>query len=159
MGIHDDSTESLIGSQISSSAGFSGGRSHGHLPLRLVRDALAFCLALAKANRDNLHHRFAACVLVSDNESWISSGRGGSTAVMTEWQARFRRGRPPKLVRLNPRPHAMTQAPERGTVLNVGGSVTPCSASWPPSWVMTPDGSRTRSNRLKRKKTLVACRA
>ena len=30
--------------------------------------------------------RFAGCVLVSDKESWIGTGRHGSTAVMTEWQ-------------------------------------------------------------------------
>jgi hypothetical protein len=30
---------------------------------------------LAKANRDYLHRRFAGCVLVSDDESWIGTGR------------------------------------------------------------------------------------
>ena len=44
-------------------------------------------LPLAKANRDWPRHRFVGCVLVSDNESWIGSGRHGSTAVLTEWQA------------------------------------------------------------------------
>jgi 60 kDa SS-A/Ro ribonucleoprotein len=36
----------------------------------------------------------------------------------------------PKLIRINLRPHATTQAPERIAFLNVGGSVTPFSASW-----------------------------
>src|SRR3989304_86486 len=43
-------------------------------------------LPLAAPNSRYANRRFAGCVLVSDNESWVGTGRGGSTAVMTEWQ-------------------------------------------------------------------------
>ena len=43
-------------------------------------------LPLAAANTRYHERRFAGCVLVSDNESWVGTGRNGSTAVMTEWQ-------------------------------------------------------------------------
>ncbi len=44
-------------------------------------------LPLAAANARYANRRFAGCVLVSDQESWVGAGRNGSTAVMTEWQA------------------------------------------------------------------------
>ena len=44
-------------------------------------------LPLAAANARYANRRFAGCVLVSDKESWVGIGRGGSTAGMTEWQA------------------------------------------------------------------------
>jgi len=86
-------------------------------------------LPLAKANLDYLHRRYAGCVLVSDYESWIGSGRGGSTAVMTEWQEFVKnqlrlQGAEmigPKLVCINLQPYATVQAPERSDILNVGG--------------------------------------
>src|SRR5262249_9111728 len=72
--------------------------------------------------------RFAGCVLVSDNESWVGTGRGGSTAVLTAWQQflanQARLGAASgdaKLVCIDVQPHASTQAPERSDVLNVGG--------------------------------------
>jgi 60 kDa SS-A/Ro ribonucleoprotein len=73
--------------------------------------------------------RFAGCVLVSDQESWIGTGRHGSTAVMTAWQeflknqARLqaRDDAGPKLVCINLQPNATTQAPDRSDVLNIGG--------------------------------------
>lgn len=72
--------------------------------------------------------RFAGCVLLSDNESWVGEGRAGSTAVLTWWQ-RFvanqaRLGASPddvKLVCIDVQPNATTQAPEREDVMNVGG--------------------------------------
>src|SRR5262249_62127171 len=72
--------------------------------------------------------RFAGCVLVSDNESWVGTGRGGSTAVLTAWQQflanQVRLGAKAnevKLVCIDVQPHGTTQAPERGDILNVGG--------------------------------------
>ncbi|MEJ2619381.1 MAG: TROVE domain-containing protein [Candidatus Thiodiazotropha sp.] len=60
-------------------------------------------------------------LLVSDNESWVDSGRRGSSAVMQEW-ARFRKRNPAaRLVCLDIQPYATTQAPEREDVLNIGG--------------------------------------
>jgi len=60
-------------------------------------------------------------LLVSDNESWIDSGRHRSSGVMHEW-VRFR-GRNPgaRLVCLDLQPYTTTQAPEREDILNIGG--------------------------------------
>jgi len=69
---------------------------------------------------------FAGAVIVSDNESWIGTGRHGSTGVMTEWQAfvanQARLGTAlPKLVCIDVQPSATAQAEDRADVLNVGG--------------------------------------
>jgi 60 kDa SS-A/Ro ribonucleoprotein len=81
---------------------------------------------LAYANRHLADRPFAGCVLVSDNESWVGQGRGGATAVLTEWErfaARQRRHgvADPKLVCIDVQPSTTTQAPDRADVLNVGG--------------------------------------
>lgn len=55
-------------------ARFGGGGTDCSLPLRA-------------ANTTFRDRKFAGCVLVSDNESWIGYGAYGSTGVMTEWQA------------------------------------------------------------------------
>jgi 60 kDa SS-A/Ro ribonucleoprotein len=86
-------------------------------------------LPLADANQRLHGQSFAGCVLVSDMESWVGTGRAGSTAVMTQWQAFVgaqvrQHGSDytgPKLVCINLQAYATTQAPERSDVLNVGG--------------------------------------
>jgi 60 kDa SS-A/Ro ribonucleoprotein len=95
-------------------------------------------LPLADANSKFRNRRLAGCVLVSDNESWIGTGRHGATAVLTEWhefvknQARLRASSPvpseetgdwggAKLVCIDVQAYATTQAPERADILNVGG--------------------------------------
>jgi 60 kDa SS-A/Ro ribonucleoprotein len=86
-------------------------------------------LPLAAANTTYRERKFAGCVLVSDMEAWVGTGRYGSTAVMTEWQtfvknqARLHGGKgpAPRLVCINLQPYATTQAPERGDILNIGG--------------------------------------
>ncbi len=86
-------------------------------------------LPLREANRAHRDRKFAGCVLVSDNMSWIGAGRHGSTAVMTEWQEfvknQVRLHEPgfagPKLVCIDLQPYGTTQAPERSDILNVGG--------------------------------------
>jgi 60 kDa SS-A/Ro ribonucleoprotein len=68
-------------------------------------------------------------VLVSGQESWIGTGRHGSTAVMTEWQTfvanhnrlHYRAWAGPKLVCIDLQPYTTTQAPDRSDILNVGG--------------------------------------
>ena len=72
--------------------------------------------------------KFAGCVLVSDQESWIGTGRHGSTAVMTAWrefvknQVRLQGDvAGPKLVCIDLQPYTTTQAPDRSDILNVGG--------------------------------------
>ncbi|HEY7428479.1 MAG TPA: TROVE domain-containing protein [Gemmataceae bacterium] len=86
-------------------------------------------LPLAEANRTYRDRRFAGCVLVSDMESWVGTGRGSSTGVLTEWH-KFAANQKrlhgdgwtgPKLVCLNLQPYTTSQAPERADVLNVGG--------------------------------------
>ncbi len=83
-------------------------------------------LPLVQANGKYAKRRFAGCVLVSDNESWVGAGRYGSTGVMTEWQKfvanqqRLGVGSP-KLVCIDIQPYGSTQAPERADILNIGG--------------------------------------
>lgn len=97
-------------------AAFGGGGTDCSIPLRT-------------ANRSHRDRKFAGCVLVSDNESWIGAGRHGSTPVMAEWQefvknqVRLHGGGfdGPKLVCIDLQPYASTQAPERSDILNVGG--------------------------------------
>jgi len=103
-------------------AKFGGGGTDCSIPLR-------------EANAKYRNRKFAGCVLVSDNESWVyanrvfASGTHGSTGVMTEWQAfvknQFRlqggNNSGPKLVCINIEPYGSTQAPERSDILNIGG--------------------------------------
>jgi 60 kDa SS-A/Ro ribonucleoprotein len=92
-------------------------------------------IPLREASARHRKRKFAGCVLVSDNESWIYANRAfaygthGSTGVMTEWQefvknqVRLRGGniQGPKLVCINIQPYGSTQAPERSDILNIGG--------------------------------------
>ena len=86
-------------------------------------------LPLAAANTRYRNRRFAGCVLVSDQESWVGSGRQGSTGVLTEWQAFVANQvrlhdqdfAGPKLVCIDVQPYATTQAPDRTDILNIGG--------------------------------------
>ena len=89
-------------------------------------------LPLVEANKRYAKRTFAGIVLVSDNESWINSGRvygyeeGGSTGVMTEWEKfkKIQRGHgiaDPKLVCIDIAPYGNTQAPDRQDILNIGG--------------------------------------
>jgi 60 kDa SS-A/Ro ribonucleoprotein len=85
-------------------------------------------LPLAKVNHSMRERPFSGCVLVSDMESWIGTGRHGSTAVMTEWQQFVQnqqrlagRAFPPKLVCIDLQAYTTTQAPDRDDILNVGG--------------------------------------
>ena len=89
-------------------------------------------LPLIEANQRYSKRAFAGMVLVSDNESWINSGRvygygsHGATGVMTEWD-KFKKAQrkngiaDPKLVCIDIAPHGSTQAPDREDILNVGG--------------------------------------
>lgn len=86
-------------------------------------------LPLIEANTRYRARSFAGCVLVSDCESWIGTGRYGSTGVVTEWrnfvknQVRLhgREFAGPKLVCIDLQPYTTTQAPDRSDILNVGG--------------------------------------
>jgi 60 kDa SS-A/Ro ribonucleoprotein len=68
-------------------------------------------------------------MVVSDQESWVGTGRAGSTAVLTEWQAFVANQvrlhghgfAGPKLVCINIQPYGTMQAPERSDIVNVGG--------------------------------------
>ena len=89
-------------------------------------------IPLAEANKRYRKRPLIGCVLVSDNESWITGGRAfgygqrGSTGVMTEWQTFTQNARrhgitDPKLVCIDIQPYGSSQAPERDDILNVGG--------------------------------------
>jgi len=94
-----------------------------------------FSIPLREANSRYRDRRFAGCVLISDNESWIRNGQAygygayGSTGVMTEWQdfvknqLRLQGGdiTGPKLVCIDIQPYGTSQAPERSDILNIGG--------------------------------------
>jgi len=62
-------------------------------------------------------------VYVSDNESWVDSGKGYNrgTAVMEQWNEFKNRNRNARLVCIDIQPNAHTQAQERRDILNVGG--------------------------------------
>lgn len=60
-------------------------------------------------------------VYVSDNESWVGSGRGYETEVVTEWTKYKRRVPGAKLVCIDISPNHTAQAATDHDVLNVGG--------------------------------------
>ena len=71
---------------------------------------------------------FAGIVLVSDNESWVGTGRHGSTGVMTAWEdfvaiQRKLAGKDasPKLVNIDLQPYQTVQVCERADIMNIGG--------------------------------------
>lgn len=90
---------------------------------------------LEAANEWLPHRQFAGAILLSDNESWINSGRPygygrrGQTGMMDQWQKFVSnqmklRGydiASPKLICIDLQPTTTTQAPERADILNVGG--------------------------------------
>ncbi len=95
-------------------------------------------LPFVEANTRYAKQAFAGIVLVSDNESWITSGRArgygqnGETGVMTQWEKfkKTQRGHgiaDPKLVCIDIQPYGTSQAPGPATgrddnsILNIGG--------------------------------------
>jgi len=85
-------------------------------------------LPLVAANKKHANRKFAGVVLVSDNESWVGTGRQGSTGVMTAWEAFVANQRKltgkdanPKLVCIDMQPYQTVQACERVDIMNIGG--------------------------------------
>jgi 60 kDa SS-A/Ro ribonucleoprotein len=88
-------------------------------------------LPLVAANQKHAKRKFAGIVLVSDNESWVGTGRHGSTGVMTAWKAfvanqqrlepKGASPRVPKLVCIDLQPYQTVQACERADIMNIGG--------------------------------------
>jgi 60 kDa SS-A/Ro ribonucleoprotein len=90
-------------------------------------------LPLVAANQKHAKRKFAGIVLVSDNESWVGTGRHGSTGVMTAWEAfvanqrrlseptALAAGSSPKLVNIDLQPYQTVQACERADIMNIGG--------------------------------------
>ena len=90
-------------------------------------------LPLVAVNQKHAKRKFASIVLVSDNESWVGTGRHGSTGVMTAWEtfvanqrslnepqsASSRFGSSPKLVCIDLQPYQTVQACElaAGTIV------------------------------------------
>ncbi|WP_404308281.1 TROVE domain-containing protein [Neorhodopirellula lusitana] len=110
---------------------YGGGGTDCSLPFRCANEWYG-------ANTRYAKQAFAGIVLVSDNESWITSGRphfnsrysgyaqSGSTGVMTQWEKfkKTQRGHgivDPKLVCIDIQPYGTSQAPERDDILNIGG--------------------------------------
>lgn len=84
-------------------------------------------LPLEAANNHFADRSFAGAVLVSDNESWVGTGRYGSTGVMSAWdrfvknQRRLVKHSNPKLVCIDIQPYCSAQAIDRADILNIGG--------------------------------------
>lgn len=92
-------------------------------------------LPLVAANQKHAKRKFAGIILVSDNESWVGTGRHGSTGVMTAWEAFVANQRQlyepkgasprvtcaPKLVNIDLQPYQTVQACERADIMNIGG--------------------------------------
>ena len=85
-------------------------------------------LPLVAANQKHAKRKFAGIVLVSDNESWVGTGRHGSTAVMTAWESFVANQRKlagkeasPKLINIDLQPYQTVQACERADIMNIGG--------------------------------------
>ncbi|MDP1563380.1 MAG: TROVE domain-containing protein [Pirellulaceae bacterium] len=85
-------------------------------------------LPLVAANQKHAKRKFAGMVLVSDNESWVGTGRNGSTGVMTAWEAFVANQRKlagkeanPKLINIDLQPYQTVQACERADIMNIGG--------------------------------------
>jgi 60 kDa SS-A/Ro ribonucleoprotein len=60
-------------------------------------------------------------IYVSDNQSWVDSGRGRGPATMQAWETFRARNPGAKLVCIDLQPYGTTQASDRADVLNVGG--------------------------------------
>lgn len=74
---------------------------------------------LAKLNRERA--KVDLLVLVSDNESWRDTRRGGATETMRQWEKIKARCPQAKLVCIDLQPVATSQSVERNDVLHVGG--------------------------------------
>ncbi len=85
-------------------------------------------LPLVAANQKHAKRKFAGIILVSDNESWVGTGRHGSTGVMTAWEVFVAnqhklagKDAAPKLVNIDLQPYQTVQACERADIMNIGG--------------------------------------
>jgi 60 kDa SS-A/Ro ribonucleoprotein len=74
------------------------------------------------------NRKFAGAVIVSDNESWLGTGRYGSTATMTAWGSFLANQRKlagkdarPKLINIDLQPYQTTQTLESPDIINIGG--------------------------------------
>ncbi len=78
------------------------------------------CSAPLMAINSAKHHADLV-IYVSDNESWVDSGRGRGTATMQQW-SRLKQRRPKaKMVCIDIQPYGSTQAQESPDILNIGG--------------------------------------
>lgn len=60
-------------------------------------------------------------IFISDNESWMDPSAGRGTASMTEW-VKLQKSHPQaKMVCIDLQPYGTVQAPDNGSILNVGG--------------------------------------
>jgi 60 kDa SS-A/Ro ribonucleoprotein len=79
---------------------------------------------MALAHLNSISSRSELVIYISDNESWVDSGRtryGRATSVMDEWTKYKSRVKNAKLVCIDITPNKTTQARERHDILNIGG--------------------------------------
>ena len=110
---HTNSEESILNLANSLSEHFGGG-TNCSIPLQT-------------ANNDYLGREFAGAIIISDYESWVGTGRHGSTAIIEQWQQfvdnqkKLDPKSKPKLICVNIQPSGTAQAPERDDILHVAG--------------------------------------
>ena len=81
-------------------------------------------LPLQKLNTDGA--KGDVIIYISDNESWVDSGRYNSTSTMNAWQTFKNRNPSAKLINIDIQPSCTTQTHERSDILNIGGFSDNC---------------------------------
>jgi 60 kDa SS-A/Ro ribonucleoprotein len=86
---------------------------------RMVGGGTSVSAPLARLNRDGVAPDLV--VIVSDNQSWVDTRRGGGTETMRQWAALKARNPNARLVCIDLQPYATTQAQEAAGVTHIGG--------------------------------------
>lgn len=86
---------------------------------RMVGGGTSVSAPLARLNRDRVAPDLV--VIVSDNQSWVDTRRGGGTETMRQWAALKVRNPKARLVCIDLQPYATSQAQEAPDVTHIGG--------------------------------------
>lgn len=86
---------------------------------RMVGGGTSVSAPLAQLNRERVAPDLV--VIVSDNQSWMDTRRGGGTETMRQWAALKSRNPQARLVCIDLQPYATSQAQEAPDVMHIGG--------------------------------------